>query len=224
MNKTYRGSLLVLCIATSLISACSADTTSAPRRAMRTPGQPDLALLSSTTIDFKKLYPGLSTQVPSVSTKGDTTIQKFTVNPKDGKLIVFGKTTGHVIAIPANTLCDPKATSYGPTEWLNSCKLASASVSFEVHSWNDELGLPHAEFLPNIRFSPSAPDPVRIYFQAPQLQEYAHAYIPYCDSSNNCVKEDLTDSALETYVSPLSTGGFWVYRTLRHFSGYMVAE
>lgn len=85
-------------------------------------------------LDFKVLYPKLSIQQPSVSTNGDTTIQKFTVNATAGALIAFGETSGDVIAIPANTLCDPNKNGYGPSEWRKSCILATSSINFEAHA------------------------------------------------------------------------------------------
>ncbi len=180
------------------------------------------AVLKSGTIDFKVKYPKLSVQIPSVTMKGDTTIQKFTVNPLSGKRIEFGKNSGNVIAIPANTLCDPSTSTYGPTEWMKPCVLATSSISFEVRTWNDAQGRPHADFSPDIRFSPTAPQPVALYFQDPALTNYSSVYIPYCNALNVCVKEEATDAFLTTNVTPLSGGGYWVYRNLRHFSGYNV--
>ncbi|MCC6773288.1 MAG: hypothetical protein IT360_19035 [Gemmatimonadaceae bacterium] len=172
--------------------------------------------------DFKLLYPKLSTQVPAATTRGDTTIQSFSVTPKTGKLIYFGKKSGHTIAIPANTLCDPNKNAYGPTEWMKPCILATSSITFEVRTWNDAKGQPHAEFSPNIRFNPSAPDPVRLYFADNDLSDFSRVHIPFCDSSNRCIDESITDSELTTHAAPHPKGGYWIYRTLRHFSGYNV--
>jgi hypothetical protein len=213
----------LLCAAL-LAAACSGETALAPASALQAPEQPAAAVFTNTLIDFKKLYPKLTVQIPSVTMRGDTTVQKFTVNPLDGKLIVFGKNSGNVVAIPANTICDPKLTLYGPATWLLPCTLAKSSVSFEVRSWTDATGTPHADFYPDVRFSPSAPVPVRLYLQVPATFNYADAYIPYCNALNVCVNEELLDPELTSYVSPVKDVGYWVYRTLRHFSGYVVAE
>lgn len=207
---------------TTLLSACQDAT--APELNPVNSGYLTIsaATYANSSIDFKKLYPKLTTQVPSRSTKGDTTLQKFTVNPENGKLIIFGKTSGHIIAIPPNTLCHPTNNTYGPTEWLKPCQLATASVRFEVRTWIGADGRPHADFSPDIRFDPSAPEPVRIFFQDPKLVSYNTVRIPFCSISLGCVDEGLTDSFLETYASPRVGGGFWVYRNLRHFSGYNV--
>lgn len=173
-------------------------------------------------LDIKQLYPTLSSQTPKIISIGDTTVQTFVVKPEKGSLVTFEKTSGDIIAIPANTLCDPNKNGYGPTEWLKPCILATSSITFEARTWKDSTGRPHAEFSPNVRFSPLAPEPVRLYFQDEELRNYTTLYIPYCNAFNVCINEGLTDPALETYVTPLDKGGFWVYRTLRHFSGYTV--
>ena len=214
---SIRWSVLFVAALVSSTTACTEAVITGP--AMTGPAY---ATYNSTTIDFKVLYPKLSTQVPSLTMKGDTTLQKFTVNPPDGKLIKFGKTSGDVIAIPGNALCDPKLNSYGPTEWRKPCVLAKSSIEFFVRTWTDPAGHRHADFSPAIRFNPSAPVPVRLYFQDTRLVAFTSVFIPYCDALNVCLNEGVGDSELETYVSPLQGGGYWVYRTLRHFSGYTV--
>jgi hypothetical protein len=220
-RTSHRLPLAAVLAMTAGLAACTDST--APTHSLRSGYlTSSTAVLSNTTIDFKALYPKLSKQVPSLTMKGDAALQKFTVNPPDGKLIEFGKTTGHVIAIPANTLCDPTKNVYGPWEWLKPCVLAKSSISFEVRTWTDALGQPHADFNPDIRFNPSAPAPVRLYFKQPLLTAFSTVYIPFCNASNVCVNEGASDPAQQTYVSPLSGGGYWVYRMLRHFSGYNV--
>lgn len=222
---TSRRSILAagVMVLSGALTACS-DTTSPVASSPQMSGYltTSAAVLRSGVIDFKVMYPKMSTQIPSMTTRGDTTIQKFTVNPPDGKIITFGKTSGHTIAIPANTLCDPKLNTYGPSEWLKPCVLAKSSISFEVRTWNDAQGRPHAEFYPAIRFSPTALLPVSLYFKDTQLTNFSTVEIPYCNSANTCINEGATDPLLRTYATPASGGGYWVFRALRHFSGYNV--
>ena len=173
-------------------------------------------------INFNVLYPGLGTQYPAVSAIADTTVESFTVDPKTGSIVILGTLTQHIIAMPANSLCNPSTNTYGPTEWLKPCTLATTPINFKVKTWKDVSGRPHAEFLPAIRFVPDPAKQVRLYFQDRALSNYSVVFIPYCNASNVCVNEGTTDPLLETYVSPLFGGGYWVYRTLRHFSGYNV--
>ncbi len=173
-------------------------------------------------INFAVLYPGLGTQYPAVTTVADTTVESFTVNPTTGSIVILGTLTQHIIAMPANSLCDPTNNTYGPTEWLKPCTVATKPINFKVKTWKDGSGRPHAEFMPAIRFVPDNAKRVRLYFQDRDLENFSSVYIPYCNASNVCVNEGTTDPLLETYVAPLVGGGYWVYRTLRHFSGYNV--
>jgi hypothetical protein len=173
-------------------------------------------------VNFSVLYPGLSMQYPAVSMVADTMVESFTVNPTIGSIVVLGSTTQHIIAMPANALCNPTTNTYGPTEWLKPCTLATAPINFKVKQWKDAAGRPHAEFQPAIRFAPDDSKQVRLYFQDRLLTDFSVIYIPYCDKNNVCVKEEATDPLLTTYASPMLGGGYWVHRTLRHFSGYNV--
>jgi hypothetical protein len=173
-------------------------------------------------INFSVLYPGVTSQYPAVSKMADTTVESFTVDPLKGSIIILGSDTQHIIAMPANSLCNPNTNTYGPTEWLKPCSLATTPINFKVKTWKDVTGRPHAEFQPAIRFTPDDAKKVRLYFQDPALTNYSVVYIPYCNALGLCVNEETNDPALQTYVSPLATGGYWVYRTLRHFSGYNV--
>ena len=218
--------LAALLLATS-VAACT-DTTS--------PDQADATALSGylTTsaavlrtrdgegINFNEMYPTLAYQLAKRQVGDGFLEQSFTVDPTKGALVEFGALTGNVIAIPANTICDPATTGYGPTEWLKSCSRATRPIEFKVTTWIDLKGRPQARFEPDVRFSPSAARPVRLFFKDHLLRNYSTIYIPYCTAIGTCVKEEATDSFLTTKVTPITSGGYWVYRNLRHFSGYNV--
>ena len=77
------------------------------------------------TLKLNLLYPALATQLPLASVRGDTVVQRFTVNPNTGSIVILGLVTQHVIAIPGNALCNPSTSTYGPSEWLKPCALAT---------------------------------------------------------------------------------------------------
>ena len=180
------------------------------------------AVKTNAIINFSAMYPSMSLQLPVKSVRGDTTVQKFTVNPAVGSLIVFGKSSNDVIAIPPGALCNPATNTYGPTEWKKPCTAATSTIIFEIRSWVDDDQHPHAEFYPAMRFNPASAMQVTLFFQDPLLVNYTQVRIPYCNGANVCVDEGATDPELETYVTPLPYGGYYVYRKLRHFSGYNV--
>lgn len=206
------------------LSACSDSNPTTPDSMASRSGYLTIsaAVRTNAIINFSAMYPAMSLQLPVKSVRGDTTIQKFTVNPTVGSLIVFGTSSNDVIAIPPGSLCDPTKNTYGPTEWKNPCTPATTTVSFEIRSWKDSVQHPHAEFYPAMRFNPASAMPVTLFFQDPLMVNYTQVRIPYCNGANVCVDEGATDPELETYVTPLPYGGYYVYRKLRHFSGYNV--
>ncbi len=206
------------------LTACSDTTAPEPIRPLASGYlTTSAAVLRSTNINFSTLYPGVGTQNATLRTTGDTTIQTFTVNPTAGSIVFLGGSFAkHVLAISRDALCDPTKNSYGPTEWLKPCTAATKPITFTVKTWKNAAGRPFADFQPAIRFSPDDDEAVRIYFQDTALRSYSEIYIPYCDKANVCVKEETTDAKLTTYAAPSVGGGYWVYRRLRHFSGYNV--
>ena len=213
------GALLLAATVTACSDATGPDQISTARSGYLTTSAAVKTLLD---INFAVLYPGMGTQYPAVTTLADTTVESFTVDPTKGSIVILGTTTQHIIAMPSNSLCNPSTNSYGPTEWLKPCTLATAPINFKVKTWKDAMARPHAEFQPAIRFTPDSTKKVRLYFQDRALSNYSVVFIPYCNAAMECVNEGATDPQLETYVSPLLGGGYWVYRTLRHFSGYNV--
>ena len=170
------------------------------------------AVLSSTSVDFKKLYPKTLQLVLKSTVQGDTTIQVFTYDPAMGIVALFGKNSGNAVVMPGGSVCDPATTAYGPTEWLNPCTVATSKINVTVRSWTDTGGRPHARFLPDVRFSPTALTPAALYFRDAQLTTYNTVVIPYCNASDVCVDEGATDMMLRTYATPYSGGGYWVFR------------
>jgi hypothetical protein len=207
-------------------TACSSDSTGpdlADARRVKRSGYltTSAAIKQLVDIKFSVMYPGVATQNVFTRTQADTVVEEFTVDNTKGSIVTMS-TTGNIIAFPAQSLCDPARNSYGPTEWNKPCVLATAPIKFTVKSWNDAQGHPHADFQPAMRFTPDESKNVRLYFEDQALQNYSVVYIPYCNAANVCVNEEINDPTLRTYVSPRLGGGYWVYRTLRHFSGYNV--
>lgn len=204
-------------------SACS-DSPSAPSANMRPNRAAEIApaILSSTVgdIDFSATYPALPWKTPSKSVKGDTTISTFTVDPDVGALINFG--SNHKLVLPPGKICDPATSGYGPSYWDDWCDLAHSSITFTIKSWTAWNGRPFATVTPDVRFKPYASYAARIYFYDANLVDFSKVVIPWCDKNNVCVDEGATDSFLQTYARKSYGPGYWVYRNLRHLSGYNV--
>ncbi len=223
LNFTRRILGLSALVLAATVTACSdatapSDAPSAARSGYLTTSA---AIKQMIDINFSVLYPGLAIQYPLKTLKADTTVETFTVDNTKGSIVIIGA-SGNIIAMPAQSLCDPLKNTYGPTEWLKPCVLATTPIKFTVKNWLDAQGRPHADFQPAMRFTPDDSKKVRLYFEDAALSNYSVVYIPYCNASNVCLNEEVADPALQTYVAPRLSGGYWVYRTLRHFSGYNV--
>ncbi len=211
--------------AVAMLTAACSDSPMTPRAATVSPNalqasKPDAAILSwdPTAVDFVTRFGMLPQKSVTISQVGDTTFEQFTIDPNVGAFVSFG--ANDKVAIPAHTVCDPATTAYGPGEWLKACQLASQSITFTVRSWTGNDGRPYAYFTPDVRFSPSAPMP-SIYFYDPTLVDFSRVVIPWCNRFGTCVDEGAADASELTYALKMGTG-YWVFRNLRHFSGYNV--
>ena len=179
------------------LGAC-ADPVSAPREdAPRTPDQ---------AIIINMIAP-------------DSTSADFTVTPTGGTFRM-GK---HAIWFPANAICDPATSSYGPGTWDQQCPVLNRSI--DIHAEVRKIdGKEWVDFTPALRFRPhqSYEKWVWIYMRADGalLANAADFNILYTPSFGAAgIDESLEDATLRTYVS-----GGYVYRRIKHFSGYMVAS
>jgi hypothetical protein len=195
--RTTRASLL--CAAATVLAACS-DVSTGPK---------DQALDHSSGPNFLLGLGG--------SGRSDTTITRFTVKPGASGTYWIGGV--HKISIPAYAICSLKS-SYGPTEWNKACTPESNSVVITAKSWKDRAGHPYIDFSPALRFSPDKT--VTLYMKEGLLNKLLSYRIDYCPIglSSGCVNESLLDSTLKTLLDLLNS---YVYRRIKHFSGYHVA-
>lgn len=151
----------------------------------------------------------------------------FKLTAKGGTFSVGGLFT---LSFPANSVCDPARSTYGPTEWNRPCVTLSGNQSISVHA---SLSLTGAgmgvDFSPALRFSPSTQVTIstdifayaikagRAYFSAnpDALNFLAVYYSPSLGATP--VADFVADPSVITHVD-LSTGTVW--RRVKHFSGY----
>lgn len=141
---------------------------------------------------------------------------QFTVDPTKSQSFIVGL---HMVAFPANTICDPNASSYGSSYWLQSCTKLNTPIVITATTWIDVLGRAQIDFANSIRFYPSSAGSLpAIYLRDPSAAMSAFGRIDYC-SANGCVNEAANDTTLQTQRDPI-TG--YLFRLIRHFSGYNV--
>ncbi len=147
----------------------------------------------------------------------DTVVVEFAVGPNGGTADIGN----HAITFPAATVCDPSVSTYGPTEWQAPCQVIDAPVTITATSWIDANGHPRIDFTPALRFTANTEGMLPVLYLRDAdavLQDWSS--IVYCVlPASGCVNESLTDATLTTYRD--SVTGF-LYRFIRHFSGYNV--
>lgn len=197
MSKIKRVAITGLLFA---VAACAADDGFRP--IAPTAGQLELQTASATP-------DGERTSAPA-----DTSYGYIMVGPMGGNW-VFGE---HKINFPANSICDMSQANY--FEWGQPCTPISTTIRIDLKWWRDAAGHPQVDFQPALRFQPTRKGEVTLYLKDQAAAKAANPKINYCPGFGlPCVDESLIDSALATKRD--SRGGF-VYRIIRHFSGYNV--
>ncbi len=155
---------------------------------------------------------------------GDSRTQ-FSVSPDGGSFPIGGLFS---INFPKSSICDPDLSSYGPSEWNNSCVPLNRPITITVSTRLSSNGLA-MDFQPELRFVPSTTVTISTDLFAPiiranrdffsqypsTLRPLAMYYVPSLGSTR--VADYLTDYDLVTRVD-LRTGRVW--RRVKHFSGY----
>ena len=200
-------------VATLMVGGCSESTapTNLPRGiSVGRDGRPDLRPSA--------LFGGLrSTTFTLTSAGGSFNVGMFTVN------------------FPANSVCDPKTSSYGPGTWDSACATLADGQSVTVTAtYGFTLtGGPVVDFSPALRFNPAttviistdAYAPVLTYFKSywlanpGALRYFGMYYTP--DLGATAFTDAGLDISQATHVN-LTTGLVW--RRVKHFSGYNVSS
>ncbi|MDF1503864.1 hypothetical protein [Roseisolibacter sp. H3M3-2] len=147
---------------------------------------------------------------------GDTTYTTFTYTP--AAALEQGFANAHKLSMPAGAVCDPQTSGYGPSLWDAACTPLAQPITFTAKSWTSAAGRPRITFSPDVRFVPGKVVTLRLKdVQASDLGVGALVWCP--QSGAACVDEGATDASLATYFSK---NEMFVFRRLKHFSGYTV--
>jgi hypothetical protein len=189
-------------LAASVVAACSAADGFQPIA----PDNPSL--------EYQTSSPQTDGGGGAHQTSADTSYGYMIVGPQGGNW-VFGE---HKINFPANSVCDMTQTNY--FDWGKPCTPISSSVRIDLKWWRDAAGHPHVDFRPALRFQPTKKGDVVLYLKDPVAAKAQNPVIQYCPFSGlPCIDESYFDSDLATKKD--NRGGF-VFRIIRHFSGYNV--
>jgi hypothetical protein len=207
----------------AFLAACSADNGTSPVAATQDPA------MSVAAAEAPSIVRAQATAAPEVerpaalghstflTTAGTTTSYQFTVDPTKSQSFTFG---AHMVKFPAYTICNPSTSGYGASTWLNSCSKLTAPLTMIATTWTDAQGRARIDFNLDIRFYPNYNGQLpSIYLLDPSASLSAYGRIDYCATSTSCVNEAATDTTLATRRDSY-TG--YLYRLIRHFSGYNV--
>jgi hypothetical protein len=147
----------------------------------------------------------------------NVTTYTFWVDGDQSKTVLLGT---HMVTFPAYTICDPATSNYGPSYWLWSCSKLTYPIQITATTWTSSDGRPQVDFDKHIRFYKNyANELPAIYLRDPAASLTSWGRVDYC--STTCVNEAASDPVLQTKRDP-ATG--YLYRLIRHFSGYIVWE
>ena len=144
----------------------------------------------------------------------------FRIDPRRDNLLQFGE---HSLWMPARSVCDPATSGYGIGLWDSPCSPLTTAVTITVKVRGASGGLPRVDFQPALRFSPDRAAYLTFSVKGKQAKDAAAMGILYCptNSAKDCIDEALIDPSLQTV---LDRPNHLVYRRIKHFSGYLVAE
>ena len=123
--------------------------------------------------------------------------------------------------IPAGGICDLGTSGYGAAFWDKPCVSERSRVALTVIIKNASGQHPSIDFFPAMRFNPKKT--VQLYMYAPRVsrEEAKNWQMFYCPDHGGCFDESLTDASLATNIDYANNV---LFRRVKHFSGYTVAE
>ena len=159
------------------------------------------------------------------SVADDSLSAEFTVTPTGG-IFTLG---AHAIYFPANSICDPATSTYGPGEWDAPCTPLTEPIRFRAEIRHLD-GRSWVDFSPAVRFVPTdePTNAVWLYMKTASfstdpdtaLSMLRRMSVLYSATLGDPgINEALTDPSLKTYV--WLDGGV-AFRRIKHFSGYNV--
>ena len=200
----------------ALIAAACRDSI-APTRSSNESDLPTLTTLAGASVSSARAN-------DRAESKAQTIVFRLSANGGVARIGAF------YLFYPSHAVCDPDRSTYGPSEWNNECQTLNRSVTIRARFWVED-GRTHADFEPDVRFSPDK----RVYLTAyvPEIRglevtdalksQYGIFYSTRQGNTRYFVDEAMTDPDLVTVFrerNGTATGG--LVRRVKHFSGYYV--
>ena len=145
-------------------------------------------------------------------------IYKVTFDPRKDQSIPLGP---NKISIPRNSVCNLASSGYGVDYWNRDCEPETQPINLVITIKNASSMHPSMDFAPAMRFNPEKD--VQLFMFAPKVSkdDAKNWLMFYCPNRGPCVDESLRDRELTTNIDRQSN---MLFRRVKHFSGYTVAE
>ena len=140
----------------------------------------------------------------------------FTIDPSQAQSLSLG--ASH-LDIPANAVCNLATSSYGVGTWNDACDLQTEPFTITAVVKNAATDHPSVEFQPALRFNPLSN--VNLYLYVTDQATLDNTKIMYYCNASGCMDESQADPDLRSNVDVENKV---VFRRIKHFSGYVVAE
>ena len=140
----------------------------------------------------------------------------YEIDPSQAQSLSFG--ASH-LDIPANAVCNLATSSYGAGTWNDACDLQSEPFTITAVVRNAATDHPSVEFQPALRFDPQSN--VNLYLYVTDQATLDNTRVMYYCNETGCMDESQTDADLRSNVDVENKV---VFRRIKHFSGYVVAE
>ena len=160
--------------------------------------------------------------VPSAATKAligvADGVYKVTFDPTKNQSIPLGPNR---IVIPADAVCDLGSSGYGADMWNKRCRPETDAVTLVITIKNASSVHPSMDFAPAMRFNPDRD--VQLFMYAPHVgkNDAKNWVMLYCPDLGRCYDESVKDGSLATSIDRANN---MLFRRVKHFSGYTVAE
>ena len=160
-----------------------------------------------------------------------TTTTDIVVGSQGGSFSVGGLYT---LNFPANSICDPARSSYGPTEWDNACVTLGSDQTITLHAvlTLSTNGLA-VDFSPALRFNPATEVTISTDIFAPVIRANREFFSKNPSALNPLAilySPDLGATEFSDYakdaslVTKVNLGNGRIWRRVKHFSGYSMTS
>lgn len=141
-----------------------------------------------------------------------------TFNPSYSQSFALG---ANRIDIPARSVCKLVGSGYGAAYWNQPCTPETLPVTMTVVIKDAAKADSRVDFFPAMRFNPANQVQLFMYVPNATATDATNWVMKYCNDLNVCADESRSDASLRSNVDRQNNV---VFRRIKHFSGYVVAE